>query len=119
MNTAKRKAPAPAAGRGRDKQEATPAESTNTPAPTISGNGPDPARLQGLAFERGRGWVTRFTINCGPAVVGRRIRVRLLTDDQATAIARRDAILAALAEHGFRVAIRPVDRSNHRRKEAA
>lgn len=56
-----------------------------------------------LIFDKQKGWETRLTIDMGPKVVGKRIRVRLKTRDLEDAKARRDLVIGLCRKFGLTV----------------
>jgi hypothetical protein len=61
-------------------------------------------RTHHIAWEKGRGWFMRVTIQVGKKVVGRRIKVRLKTRDIDEAVRTRDVVLSSYKVMGFSVA---------------
>ena len=61
-------------------------------------------RTHHIAWEKGRGWFMRVTIQVGKKVVGKRIKVRLKTNDIQEAVRTRDVVLSSYKVMGFSVA---------------
>lgn len=59
-----------------------------------------------LYWEKHKGWFTRVTISMGTKVVGKRVKIRLYTKDETTAIERRPVVIAAYKKLGLVVVTR-------------
>lgn len=58
-------------------------------------------RLRNLSYDKGKGWIFRFTITANQKQVGKRMKRYLKTHDIDEAIARRDLLVDEYRKLGF------------------